>query len=145
MTRFILAKNYIIPPYSEEWWCCGARGCCRPWGAGNTSACGSSSYQVYSVPHTFQLFIFNIFFASGVGFPLFPEMFSFFYTVILQRIRIIVGDVPDSNLGPLRLTSGALQMSHHISTLKVLNGNMLLPQIQKILYFIEEHILTTVA
>ena len=38
---------------------------------------------------------FISFFASGVGFPLYPEIF-YFITMILQRIRIIVGD-PDSN------------------------------------------------
>ena len=31
-------------------------------------------------------------FVSGVGFPLFPEIFYFIYTMILQRSRIIVGD-----------------------------------------------------
>ena len=83
MTRFILAKNYIIPPYSEEWWCCGARGCCRPWGAGNTSACGSSSYQVYTLYSTSHISrIFLYFFASGVGFPLYL-FFLHYYTWIL--------------------------------------------------------------
>ena len=32
------------------------------------------------------------FFVSGVGFPLYPEIFYFIYTMILQRIGIIVGD-----------------------------------------------------
>ena len=30
--------------------------------------------------------------ASEVGFPLYPEIFLHYYTMILQRIRIIVGD-----------------------------------------------------
>ena len=32
------------------------------------------------------------YFFSGVGFPLYPEFFLLYYTIILQRIRIIVGD-----------------------------------------------------
>ena len=47
-------------------------------------------YIQYLTHFNYLFLIF--FFASGVGFPLFPEIFSFFYTVILQRIRIIVGD-----------------------------------------------------
>ena len=34
---------------------------------------------------------FSSFFASGVGFPLYPEIY-YFITIILQRIRIIVGE-----------------------------------------------------
>ena len=35
---------------------------------------------------------FHIFFVSGVGFPLYPEIFYIIsYTIILQRIRVIVG------------------------------------------------------
>ena len=37
------------------------------------------------------IFFINLFFASWVGFPLFPEIL-YFITIILQRIRIIVGD-----------------------------------------------------
>ena len=40
----------------------------------------------------FFLFSFFLFFASGVGSPLYPEFFLLYYTIILQRIRIIVGD-----------------------------------------------------
>ena len=39
---------------------------------------------------TYILFL-KLFFASGVGFPLYPEI-SFYFTMILQRYRIIVGD-----------------------------------------------------
>ena len=37
------------------------------------------------------IFFINLFFASWVGFPLYPEIL-YFITIILQRIRIIVGD-----------------------------------------------------
>ena len=36
-------------------------------------------------------FFYNFFFASGVGSPLYPEILQY-YTMILQRPRIIVGD-----------------------------------------------------
>ena len=48
-----------------------------------------------------------------VGFPLlFPAIFLHYYTMILQRIGIIVGD---AGFEPLARKSGALPMSHHIS------------------------------
>ena len=39
----------------------------------------------------FKSFQSNLFFVSGVGFPLYPEIF-YFITMILQHSRIIVGD-----------------------------------------------------
>ena len=37
-------------------------------------------------------FIYRYFFASGVGCPLYPLFFLHYYTMILQHIRLIVGD-----------------------------------------------------
>ena len=50
------------------------------------------------------------FFASVVGFPLYTEFFLYYYTMVLQRIRIIVGDAGTS--APRSLVR---YKSHHIS------------------------------
>ena len=62
------------------------------------------------------------FFAAGVCFPPFPKFYITYYTMILQRIRIIVGDA-GFKPGPLspevrRDTNEPphLLMSHYIST-----------------------------
>ena len=65
---------------------------------------------------------FKDFFAAGVCFPPFPKFYITYYTMILQRIRIIVGDA-GFKPGPLspevrRDTNEPphLLMSHYIST-----------------------------
>ena len=40
---------------------------------------------------SYIIFLYRFFFASGVGSPLYPK-FLHYYTMILQRIRIIEGD-----------------------------------------------------
>ena len=67
----------------------------------------------------FFLLLFLDLFTSGEGFPLYPEFFLHYYTMILQRIRIVVGDA-GFEPGPLPQKSGALPMSHYISFLILL-------------------------
>ena len=59
------------------------------------------------------LFKKKSFFASVVGFSLYPKIF-YFITMVLQRIRIL-REMPDSNPGPLPQKYGALPMSHKIT------------------------------
>ena len=47
--------------------------------------------HVYQEHHFFFYFFFVYFLASGGGSPLYPEFLQY-YTMILQRPRIIVGD-----------------------------------------------------
>ena len=50
-------------------------------------------------------------FVVGVGFPLYTEFFLHYYTMVLQRIRIIVGD---TGFEP-GTSANELPMSHLIS------------------------------
>ena len=61
------------------------------------------------------LFFFKSFFSSGVGFPLFPEIFYIISQWSCSASESL-WEMLDLNPGPLPQKSGALPMSHHIST-----------------------------
>ena len=73
-------------------------------------------YSDITVFYVIKYFFLLSFFASGVGFPLYPEIF---YTIhnetTVQCLRIIVGDAGFEPAGPLPQKSSALAMIHHIS------------------------------
>ena len=76
-------------------------------------------YDQWIEKHYIQIRILNyydFFFFSGVGFILYPEIF-YLITMILQRIRIIVGDAGFESRDLCNQKSGPLPMSHHISLL----------------------------
>ena len=59
-------------------------------------------------------FFIIFFFAPGVGFPLYPEIFVL-YSQWFCSASGSLWEMPDSNPGPLPQKSAALAMSHHIS------------------------------
>ena len=64
---------------------------------------------------TILFFVLFCFFVSGVGFPLYPEIF-YFNTMILQRIRTIVGDAGFEHGTSATEFWCTILMSHHISS-----------------------------
>ena len=61
-------------------------------------------------------YYYYYFFASGVGFPLYPEIFLHYSQGSCSTLGSS-WEMPDSNPGPLPQKSGPLAMSHHISVL----------------------------
>ena len=79
---------------------------------------GGGGFEISS-EGKFTIFLFIYFFASAVGFSLSTlRFFLHYYTMILQRIRISVGDAGFEPGGPLLHKSGAPHMYYALGNCK---------------------------
>ena len=108
----------------------------RRWTPGSEKKTNAAAVTVYSGCELFLIMktnskkvnmrrftiLFKDFFAFGVGCPLYTWYFLHYNTMILQRIRIIVGEAGFEPESSMLYKSGAIPLSHHTSILHIVTG-----------------------